>query len=36
MPSRVLVGRDARVMLTVKRLLPDRVFDRIVRGRIGL
>ncbi len=36
MPSRVLIGRDARVMLTAKRLLPDRVFDRIVRGRIGL
>jgi NAD(P)-dependent dehydrogenase (short-subunit alcohol dehydrogenase family) len=36
MPSRVLIGKDARVMLTAKRLLPDRVFDRIVRGRIGL
>ena len=36
MPSRVLVGRDARMMLTVKRLLPDRVFDRIVRSRIGI
>ena len=36
MPARVLVGRDARVMLAVKRVLPDRVFDRIVRGRLGL
>lgn len=36
MPSRVLVGRDARAMLAVKRLLPDRAFDRIVRSRIGL
>jgi NAD(P)-dependent dehydrogenase (short-subunit alcohol dehydrogenase family) len=35
-PARVLVGRDARLMLAAKRLLPDRVFDRIVRSRIGL
>jgi NAD(P)-dependent dehydrogenase (short-subunit alcohol dehydrogenase family) len=36
MPARVLVGRDARAMLLAKRLLPDRVFDRIVLSRIGL
>jgi NAD(P)-dependent dehydrogenase (short-subunit alcohol dehydrogenase family) len=36
MPSRVLVGRDARAMLTIKRLLPDRVFDRVVRKRLGV
>ena len=36
MPARVLVGRDARAMLTVKRLLPDRVFDRMVRKRLGI
>jgi NAD(P)-dependent dehydrogenase (short-subunit alcohol dehydrogenase family) len=36
MPARVLVGRDARAMLAVKRLLPDRAFDRIVRSRIGI
>jgi NAD(P)-dependent dehydrogenase (short-subunit alcohol dehydrogenase family) len=36
MPSRVLVGRDAKLMLTAKRLLPDHVFDRIVRRRIGI
>jgi NAD(P)-dependent dehydrogenase (short-subunit alcohol dehydrogenase family) len=36
MPSRVLVGRDAKMMLLARRLLPDRVFDRIVRSRIGI
>ncbi|HXB17142.1 MAG TPA: SDR family oxidoreductase [Solirubrobacteraceae bacterium] len=36
MPSRVLVGRDARLMATVRRVLPDRVFDGIVRRRLGL
>jgi NAD(P)-dependent dehydrogenase (short-subunit alcohol dehydrogenase family) len=36
MPARTLVGRDARLMLAVKRLLPDHVFDRLVRSRIGI
>jgi NAD(P)-dependent dehydrogenase (short-subunit alcohol dehydrogenase family) len=36
MPSRVLVGRDAKAMLFARRLLPDLVFDRIVRARIGI
>ncbi len=36
MPSRVLVGRDAKMMFAVRRVLPDRVFDRIVRSRLGL
>jgi NAD(P)-dependent dehydrogenase (short-subunit alcohol dehydrogenase family) len=36
MPARVLVGRDARAMLIARRLIPDRVFDRIVRGRLGI
>jgi NAD(P)-dependent dehydrogenase (short-subunit alcohol dehydrogenase family) len=36
MPSRVLVGRDAKAMLFARRLLSDRVFDRIVRARIGI
>jgi NAD(P)-dependent dehydrogenase (short-subunit alcohol dehydrogenase family) len=36
MPARSLVGRDARAMLLAKRLLPDHVFDRIVRRRIGI
>jgi NAD(P)-dependent dehydrogenase (short-subunit alcohol dehydrogenase family) len=36
MPARVLVGRDAKLMLAARRLLPDHVFDRIVRRRIGV
>jgi short-subunit dehydrogenase len=36
MPARRLVGRDARAMLLAKRLLPDRVFDRIIRRALGL
>lgn len=36
MPARVLVGKDAKMMLAAKRVLPDRVFDRIVRSRLGL
>jgi hypothetical protein len=36
MPARVVVGRDARAMLLVRSLLPDRLFDRIVRSRIGI
>jgi NAD(P)-dependent dehydrogenase (short-subunit alcohol dehydrogenase family) len=36
MPARMLVGRDARALLLAKRLLPDHLFDRIVRGRIGI
>jgi NAD(P)-dependent dehydrogenase (short-subunit alcohol dehydrogenase family) len=36
MPSRVLVGRDAKLMLVARRLLPDHLFDRIVRRRIGI
>jgi len=36
MPARVLVGRDARTMLYAKRLLPDRVFDRVVRSRLKI
>lgn len=35
-PSRVLIGRDAKAMLFARRLLPDHVFDRIVRARIGV
>jgi len=36
MPARMLVGRDAKLMLTARRLLPDHIFDRIVRSRIGI
>jgi NAD(P)-dependent dehydrogenase (short-subunit alcohol dehydrogenase family) len=31
MRARYVVGRDARVMLVVRRLLPDLVFDRVAR-----
>jgi NAD(P)-dependent dehydrogenase (short-subunit alcohol dehydrogenase family) len=34
--ARYVVGRDARVMLAVKRLLPDLVFDRIARRVLGV
>jgi NAD(P)-dependent dehydrogenase (short-subunit alcohol dehydrogenase family) len=36
MPTRVLVGRDAKAMLLARRLIGDRAFDRIVRARIGI
>ncbi len=36
MRSRYLVGRDARAMLTAKRLLPDHVFDRLARRVLGV
>jgi NAD(P)-dependent dehydrogenase (short-subunit alcohol dehydrogenase family) len=36
MPARRLVGRDAKAMLLAKRLLPDRVFDRLVRRALGV
>ena len=31
-----LVGRDARAMILARRLLPDRVFDRVVRRALGV
>jgi NAD(P)-dependent dehydrogenase (short-subunit alcohol dehydrogenase family) len=34
--ARYVVGRDARVMLAVNRLLPDLVFDRIARRVLGV
>jgi NAD(P)-dependent dehydrogenase (short-subunit alcohol dehydrogenase family) len=34
--ARYLVGRDARVMLAAKRLLPDRTFDRLMRRLLGV
>jgi len=34
--ARYVVGRDARVMLALKRLLPDLVFDRMLRRALGL
>jgi NAD(P)-dependent dehydrogenase (short-subunit alcohol dehydrogenase family) len=34
--TRYLVGRDARAMVLAKTLLPDRIFDRIVRRALGV
>jgi NAD(P)-dependent dehydrogenase (short-subunit alcohol dehydrogenase family) len=36
MRARYLVGRDARAMLTAKRLLPDRLFDELARRALGV
>jgi NAD(P)-dependent dehydrogenase (short-subunit alcohol dehydrogenase family) len=36
MRSRYVVGRDARAMITLSRLLPDHVFDRIARRALGV
>jgi len=36
MRARYLVGNDARVMLALKRLLPDHMFDRVIRRAMGL
>jgi NAD(P)-dependent dehydrogenase (short-subunit alcohol dehydrogenase family) len=36
MKSRYVIGRDARAMLLAKRLLPDHVFDRVVRRALGI
>jgi NAD(P)-dependent dehydrogenase (short-subunit alcohol dehydrogenase family) len=36
MHARYVVGRDAQVMLLAKRLLPDLVFDKVVRRVLGV
>ena len=36
MRARYLVGRDAKAMLLARRLLPDLVFDRLVRRALGV
>jgi NAD(P)-dependent dehydrogenase (short-subunit alcohol dehydrogenase family) len=36
MRARYVVGRDARAMLFVNRLLPDLVFDRVARRALGV
>jgi short-subunit dehydrogenase len=36
MHARYLIGRDARVLLLLKRLLPDRAFDRFARRALGV
>jgi NAD(P)-dependent dehydrogenase (short-subunit alcohol dehydrogenase family) len=35
MRSRYVVGRDARAMLLAKRVLPDHLFDRLIRRVLG-
>jgi NAD(P)-dependent dehydrogenase (short-subunit alcohol dehydrogenase family) len=36
MKARYVVGRDAKVMLLAKRLLPDLVFDKVARRALGV
>jgi NAD(P)-dependent dehydrogenase (short-subunit alcohol dehydrogenase family) len=36
MKARYVVGRDARAMITARRLLPDHVFDRIAKRVLGV
>lgn len=36
MRARYVVGKDAKAMLVVKRLLPDLLFDRVARRALGL
>jgi NAD(P)-dependent dehydrogenase (short-subunit alcohol dehydrogenase family) len=36
MKARYLVGRDAKAMVFVRRLLPDLVFDRVARRALGV
>jgi NAD(P)-dependent dehydrogenase (short-subunit alcohol dehydrogenase family) len=36
MRPRYLVGRDARLMLVLRRLLPDRTLDRVVKRALGV
>ncbi len=36
MKARYVIGRDARVMLLARRLLPDHVFDRLARRALGV
>jgi len=36
MKARYVVGRDARAMLLIRRLLPDLIFDRVARRALGV
>jgi NAD(P)-dependent dehydrogenase (short-subunit alcohol dehydrogenase family) len=36
MRARYLVGRDARAMVALRRMLPDRVWDRFIRRQLGI
>jgi hypothetical protein len=36
MRGRYLVGRDARMTLVLRRMLPDHTFDRVMRRALGV
>jgi hypothetical protein len=36
MRARYVVGRDAKAMIVLRRLLPDLVFDRVIRRALGV
>ena len=36
MRARYVVGRDARVLLLLRRLLPDRTWDRVAKRALGV
>jgi hypothetical protein len=36
MRARYLVGRDAKAMLAIRRVLPDLLFDRLARRALGV
>jgi hypothetical protein len=36
MRARYLVGREAKAMLLLRRALPDRTFDRVLRRALGV
>jgi short-subunit dehydrogenase len=36
MKARYVVGRDAKAMLLLRRVLPDLMFDRVVRRALGV
>jgi hypothetical protein len=36
MRARYVVGRDARAILVLRRVLPDRVFDRLIKRALGV
>jgi NAD(P)-dependent dehydrogenase (short-subunit alcohol dehydrogenase family) len=36
MRARYVIGRDAKAMLAIKRMLPDRVFDQLARRALGV
>jgi len=36
MHARYLIGRDARAMLAIKRILPARAFDAVAKRALGV